>query len=155
MVNLGPSRVPRVSVRYPHLMPEDTIIWRRFVKQGQFLPDEVWYDVRVGTPIEVASGQPEWMRKWAEYSSRKRIDIVGRMGSDWLVIEAKPKAGVVALGQVVFYGWKFELEYKPTGRVIPAIVTDSVDPDLRPLFDVAGIVVFEVGRGNEGSGAQD
>jgi len=133
-----------VSVKYPHMMPEDTIIWRRFIELGQYLPDEVWYDVRVGAGIEIPSGQPEWMQRFAEYNYKKRIDVVARRGNLWLVIETKPKAGIVALGQIVYYSWAFQREYRPVGRVVGALITDVVDPDVRPLFDVAGIVVFEV-----------
>lgn len=134
-----------VSVRYPHMMPEDIIIWRRFIENGIRLPDEVWYDVRVGEAMEVESGQPEWMKRFAEYSTRKRIDVIGRKGFDWFIIECKPRAGIVALGQAVYYAWAFEREYRPPGRVLAVIVTDVVDPDVRPLFDQAGVVVFEVG----------
>lgn len=145
MADLGPSMTPKISVRYPHMMPEDTLIWRKFVENSDGIPDEVWYDVRVGKAVEVPSGQPEWMVKFAEYSTRKRIDIVGRRGLLWMVIEAKPRAGVVALGQAVYYAWAFSQEYNPPGRVIPVIVTDVVDEDVQPVFDRAGVLVYAVG----------
>lgn len=136
---------PKVSVRYKHMMPEDTVIWRKFIENGDGVPDEVWYDLRVGKAVEVASGQPEWMHRFAEYSTRKRIDVVGRRGLLWMVIEAKPLAGVVALGQVIYYSWAFVREYEPRGRVIPVIITDVVDPDVQPVFDRAGVLVYAVG----------
>ena len=147
--NLGLARLPEVSAKYPHMMPEDRIIWRRFVGNGLYLPDVVWYDVHVGKAVEVASGQPEWMHKFSEYSTRKRIDIVGRKGLDYWVIEAKPRAGIVALGQAVFYSLAFMEEYEHVGEVIPMVVTDVVDEDVRPILDLLGVVVFEVGREEE------
>jgi len=137
---------PIVAAKYPHMMPEDTVIWRRFVENGLYLPDLVWYDVRVGHAVEVASGQPEWMKKFSEYTTRKRIDIVGRKGLDYWIIEAKPRAGVVALGQAVFYSLAFLKEYDHAAAVIPAVITDVCDEDVRPVFDAAGVLVFEVGR---------
>lgn len=145
MVSLGPSEKPILKTRYLHLMPEDTLIWRRFIRNGQFLPDEVWYDIRVGGGIELPSGQPEWMQRFAEYSYRKRIDIVGRKGRDYYIIECKPGAGIVALGQVIYYSLAFLAEIKPPGEVIPAVITDRVDPDVLPIFNDLEIQIYEVG----------
>ncbi len=137
---------PRIMARYPHLAPEDRTIWTRFIENGSYLPNLVWYDVRVGMAVEVPSGQPEWMKRFAEYATRKRIDIVGLRGQDYYIIEAKPFAGVVALGQAIYYSEAFRAEYEHQGLVIPAVITDRVDPDVRPVFEAAGVVVFEVGR---------
>lgn len=145
MAKLGPGVKPELKTKYKHMMPEDTIIWRRFISNGMYLPDLVWYDVHVGRGIELLSGQPEWMKRMADYTHKKRIDIVWKMGPVWWVIEAKPFAGCVALGQVLFYAELFESEYVPGQLVERGIVTDNVDPDVRPIFDKAGIVVFEVG----------
>ena len=147
LVFVMPGMKPLPAVKYPHMMPEDTVIWTRFLKNADVRIDEVWYDVRVGKAVEVPSGQPEWMKRFAEYSTRKRIDIVARRGNDYWIIEAKPKAGVVALGQALYYAEAFKAEFKPTASVVPAVVTDRVDPDVRPIFDRYGVVVFEVGVG--------
>lgn len=148
MFDLGPGRKPVVAAKYKHLMPEDYRIWRRFCEVGDYLPEEVWYDVPVGKGVEVATAQPKWMKRFAEYATRKRIDIVGRWGLNYYIIEAKPHAGVVALGQVLYYGHAFRKQFNPAGDVIPAIVTDVCDEDVREVFDLAGVLVFEVGRGN-------
>ena len=127
------------------MMPEDTIIWKRFLKNGKYLPDLVWYDVRVGRGIAIPSGQPEWMKRMADYTYKKRIDMVWKIGSTWWVIEAKPAAGVVALGQVIFYADLFKSEYVPDQQVEMGIVTDFVDLDVKTIFEKWGVVVFEVG----------
>lgn len=146
MVSLGPSEKPVVKSRYLHLMPEDRAIWQKFILNGEFLPDEVWYDVRVGRGIELSSGQPEWMHKFAEYSYKKRIDVVGKIGQDYLIIECKPYAGIVALGQIIFYSLTFLAEFEPRGNVIPVIITDSADPDCVSILADLGCLVFEVGK---------
>ena len=145
MAKLGPGVKPELQMRYPHMMPEDTIIWRKFISNGMFLPDRVWYDVRVGRGIQLPSGQPEWMKRMVDYTHKKRIDMIWKFGPAWWVIEAKPAAGVVALGQVLFYAELFESEYAQGQKVGRGIVTDFVDLDVKPIFDKAGIVVFEVG----------
>ena len=137
---------PMVAAKYPHLAPEDAIIWRRLLGNDDVHFDEVWYDVRVGEAVRVPTGQPEWMQRMSDYSTRKRIDIVARRGWDYWVIEAKPFAGVVALGQAIFYSETFRDEYKIRTPVFAAVITDICDPDVLPIFDRHGVVVFEVGR---------
>lgn len=146
MVSLGPSEKPVVKSRYLHMMPEDRALWQKFILNGEFLPDEVWYDVRVGRGIPLDTGQPVWMQKFAEYSYKKRIDVVGKIGQDYLVIECKPYAGIVALGQIVFYSLTFLAEFKPRGEVIPMIVTDSADPDCVSILEDLGCLIYEVGK---------
>jgi len=145
LVDIGKGQTPAILPKYKHLMPEDTILWRRFISNGQYLPDECWYDIRVGQGITLPGKRPGWMDKFAEYSYRKRIDIVWRKGGDYWVVECKPGAGVVALGQVIYYGWAFEREYQPTRPIIRAIITDYLDQDLLDLMQIFGVVVFEVG----------
>ena len=145
MGKLGIGVKPELRMKYPHMMPEDTIIWKKFIENGLFLPDLVWYDVRVGRGISIPSGQPDWMQRMADYTDKKRIDMVWKTGPTWWVIEAKPFAGVVALGQALFYAELFEAEYVPGQPVLRGIITDHVDLDVKPIFDKAGIVVFEVG----------
>jgi len=127
------------------MMPEDTIIWTRFLGGGNTGLDECYYDVRVGEAVAVESGQPDWMKRMVGYNSRKRIDIVGRAGSNWWVIEAKPGAGVVALGQAIVYAVLFWKEFRSLGSVIPAVITDNCDGDVGPIMDLMGVRVLEVG----------
>jgi len=152
MVSLGPGIKPKIETRYPHMMPEDFEIWTRFIRNGEYLPDECWYDVRVGRAWPMPDDAPQWMRRYCLMSTRKRIDIVWRVGQDYWVIELKPLAGTEALGQVIYYAEDFRREYAGTRRVMAAVVTDVVDQDVRPVFDLAGIVVFEVGQGGDARG---
>ena len=152
MVQLGPSSAPVIAATYRHLMPEDTAIWRKFIRNGRYLPDEVWYDIRVGMGINLPAGRPEWMERFAEYNYKKRIDIVGRKGGTWWVIECKPAAGVVALGQIIYYTEAFRREHAGQGRVLPVIITDITDRDLLPIFQELGVLVFEVGTDAETQG---
>jgi len=145
MAALGLGRPAVIASKYPHLMPEDRAIWRRYLEIGRYVPDEVWYDVRVGVGVEVPSGAPVWLDKFAEYATRKRIDIVGRYGEAFAVIECKPRAGMVALGQALFYGWAFEREYAPGLQVLAGIFTDNADPDVAPVIRDSGIWLVEVG----------
>lgn len=136
---------PKRMARYPHMMAEDAGIWDRFLVGDRWLPDKVWYDVRVGHPLTPPAGSPEYLQRFALASTRKRIDVVAERGGATWIVECKPRAGMMALGQVAFYFWAFAMEYAFTGRLIPVVITDRVDHDVGPLFDEAGVLVFEVG----------
>jgi len=147
MLQLGLATKPKLAVRYRHMMAEDTAIWRKFINNGDYLPDVVWFDVRVGDMGTLPENPPDWMTKMAWHLLRKRIDVVGRVGVDYWVIEVKPRASYEAFGQVVYYSYAFEREYKTGGEIVPVIVTDFVDPDILPLCSEVGVVVVEVGPG--------
>jgi hypothetical protein len=132
-------------MKYPHMMPEDTAIWTAFLEGGKHIPDVVWYDVKVGQAIRLSKGEPPWMQKYVDYSTRKRIDVVARVGLDYWVIECKPGAGHAALGQVIHYARAWMREYEHQGEVVPVIITDVMDPDLKIDFQEVGIVCVEVG----------
>ncbi len=146
MVELLNGEVPQLRVKYPHMMPMDSEIWNRFLIFGKFLPDRVYYDVRVGRGVEPPEGSPEWLKKYAKINYTKRIDVIGSTIDRWWIIECKPGASYWALGQVIFYSWAFKNEIADDKEIIPVVITDVVDEDLRPLFDLAGVLVFEVGR---------
>lgn len=145
MVRLSDGSVPEVRIKYPHMMPEDTAIWTAFLEDGKYIPDKVWYDVKVGASMPMPRNEPLWMKKYVEYSTRKRIDVVARVGLDYWIIECKPGAGHAALGQVIHYARAFTREYEFQGEVLPVILTDVMDPDLKIDFQEIGVVVFEVG----------
>jgi len=146
MARLEKPEIPRVKYRYRHMMREDTAIWRRFLEAGQFIPDAVWYDVKVGTPIDIDVDQPEWLIKVAKQITTKRIDVVGLVGMSYWIIELKPNASYNAMGQVIYYAYEFQKSFGKSLEVLPVIITDQVDKDILPICDEVGILVVEVGK---------
>lgn len=144
---LGPGERPKLKKRYKHLMPEDRLIWEQVLTTQPDLFDWVWYDVLVGSALRLESGQPAWMDKFVEYSYRKRIDIVGRKNNTWYICEAKPRAGIVALGQIIAYTIMFLQEHAQGDQVRSMIFTDLMDEDVAPMLDFLGVDYVEVGRG--------
>ena len=145
MFTLGLAYTPKIQNRYPHMLQEDIIIWRRFIENGDFLPDVVWYDIHCGNHVGLSVDDPDWMKQMSLGITRKRIDVVGRVGSSYWIIEVKPRATYDAFGQVIFYAEQFKKDYKKNGQIYPVIITDFVDKDILPLCDEIGILVFEVG----------
>ena len=145
MVELGPSMKPMVMPHYPHMLAEDVFVWSKFLEAHAKDITEVWYDVKVGTPMPLPMDATELQRVVAMGVSRKRIDVVARSGGQILVIEVKPFGNMVALGQALAYARLFASEYDVGWPVMPCVVCGMVDPDLVADFKVNGVVTFEVG----------
>ena len=64
MLNLGLAYAPKIQNRYPHMLQEDIIIWKRFVVVGDYLPDVVWYDVRCGSFVKLIMSLPIGWLRW-------------------------------------------------------------------------------------------
>lgn len=141
---LGPGDPPEKRPSYPHMMPEDHIVWSRFLDQRLGQIQRVWYDVHVGEPVGVPSDLPPEMRTVSLAVTRKRIDAVALMGGVYYIIEVKPWGGYIALGQVITYRSLFEKEFAWVRPTIGAVVCVTVDPDCLDEFQSHGITVFEV-----------
>lgn len=145
-MKLGPGEQLIKRARYPHMLREDHAIWDRFIEISDFPIERVWYDVHVGPGIALDPHFPVWMHKQALAVGRLRIDVVAQVHGTYWIIELKPDADDQALGQVQCYFYHYCNEFREAGPVIPVIITDFVNQNALPVFDLLGIVVVEVGR---------
>lgn len=74
-----------------------------------------------------------------------RVDAVAFIGGRWLVIEVKPDAGYVALGQVLTYVYWARASVDLLADSAPMVVTDQVQEVVRPVYQVHRVLVAEVG----------
>ncbi len=139
---LGDGQKPLIRPHYPHMLAEDNAVWGRFLKTDAYRIEELWYDVRVGQPVFLGVNATEMEKKIAAGLTRKRIDVVCRVLGDFWVVEVKPLASMLAIGQVFSYARMFAIEYAPDDRVIPVIVCDKVDGDLVDEYEEMGILVM-------------
>lgn len=144
MPTLPIGQKPIAMPSYPHLLAEDTEVWTAYLKDPVAPIKEVWYDVHVGEPVKVLDETDELSRRVAAGVSRKRIDVICRVGGGFWVVEIKPFGSMLALGQVLSYTRLFIAEYAPDGEVWPVIVCNNVDPDLVDDFEAAGVAVITV-----------
>ena len=142
MLTLGKSQKPVIMPHYPHFLSADTGVWTRYLANPVAPLKEVWYDVHVGAGMSLAPDASEMDRRIAWGVARKRIDVVAKVGQGYWVIEVKPFASMVALGQIIAYTRLFALEYDVPGEIWPVIVADDVDNDLAGGFDALGVVVI-------------
>lgn len=139
---LEQGRQPFMRPHYPHFLAEDNKVWSTFLEQNFELLQQVWYDIRVGKPVELPDDSSDMEKRIALGLTRKRIDVVATSGGNYWVIEVKPFAGMLALGQVISYARLFAMQYRVRGRVIPVIVCDEADDDLLGSFEELGVMVL-------------
>ncbi len=135
---------PTVQPFYPHMMAQDIEVWSLYLVDPVVPIKEVWYDVHVGGPVEVAGGPEELLPRIAAGLTRKRIDVVAAVGGGYWVVEVKPFGSMLALGQVISYHRLFVSEYRPDGETFPVIICENADPDLLDEFEAAGVLVVTV-----------
>lgn len=143
MVDLGLGRKAIVAPHYPHFLAEDTQVWTKFLRTDAHRIKEVWYDVRVGMPVFLGMAASDVEKRIAAGLTRKRIDAVCQVGGGFWVVEVKPYASMLAIGQVLTYVRLFSAEYTVYGEVIPVIVCDNYDEDLVDEFDELGVLVLK------------
>lgn len=144
MVDLGHGQKPIVMPSYPHMLTEDTEVWSAYLADPVAPIERVWYDVHVGQGVPLPVGASGIEQRIAAGITRKRIDVVCRIGGGYWVVEIKPFASMLALGQVISYSSLFVRDYEPDGEVWPVVVCNEVDDDLVDDFEAAGVAVITV-----------
>ena len=138
----------RHAGEYPHLSPEDVGVWRQFLPRCGLAFTSLLYDVRVGRGSH--RGDPRDPEPDPAFSEllRKRIDVVAHYGDHVVVIEVKPEASMLALGQVLTYRQLLAPTY-PYGTKFQAwIVCNHADQDLRPLWPLFDVRICVVAGGD-------
>ncbi len=135
---------PELIKRYPHMFPLDIEIWERFLSHYSDDYSGFSYDVKVGTGVPVREGTPENYARMQEILSKYRIDAIGTRSSGIDIIEVKPEAGTIAIGQVVTYTSLYRRDLSPTLPIRGVIVTNRELPDMRYLTDSFGFGYYIV-----------
>jgi hypothetical protein len=140
----NPDFPPTRLLKYPHMFALDIAIWERWLDLYSDDWDGFDYDVKVGsgTPPEPGLGS-EYERMQAVLS-KYRIDVIGYKLGSIHIIEVKPDAGTVALGQLETYIPLYKRDFKPSVPIFGAIVTDRELPDMKELMKMKGHELYIV-----------
>jgi len=126
-------------IKYPHMVPQEVEIWKRFLKKYGEKFTGFRYDVHVGEGIGRIPGIGKNYQDMAIMLSQKRIDVVGSRAGDIYIIEIKERAGMSAIGQLIAYRKLYEDKYG-VGEVEGLIcVAESTDQDFIRASDPLGI----------------
>jgi len=130
-----PPGVPATRMRtYPHLMPLDAALWDAWLSLCDYDIDQVWYDLKVGTFPAGTNLTTPAARAIAEGTLLKRIDVVAQIQGQLWVIECKPYANHVPLGQVLAYCALLTDRYTLPLPLRPVVLAAERDPDLIGLY---------------------
>ncbi|MBA7592029.1 hypothetical protein ES708_34201 [subsurface metagenome] len=135
---------PVVMPSYPHMLAEDTDVWTRYLKAPITPIKEVWYDVHVGLPVSLPVGADDVTRRVAAGVTRKRIDVVCKVGAGYWVVEVKPVANMTALGQIICYYRLLVTEYELEGAAWPVVVCSAFDLDLVDEYEAQMVGLIQV-----------
>jgi hypothetical protein len=143
-MDADPRFEPKKLFRYPHMFPLDIAIWERFIDihGSEFAGFD--YDVKVGSGTEPPAGVGDNYARMQTILSKYRIDVVGHKGNELWIIEVKPEAGTVAIGQIEAYTNLYKRDYNPTKKIVGCIVTDRILPDMEYLTKLKGIEYYVV-----------
>lgn len=131
-------------LKYPHLSPEDSLIWNRFILRFPDYFFKVSYDLKVGKPRDYSKFPKGKIRDDLELLSRKRIDVVGWRKNQIYIMELKPSASFSALGQALGLAELFRRDFYYKEIIKPCVITNQEIPDIKELAEKQDILYFVV-----------
>lgn len=139
------TRLPAGVVgHFPHMAKRDVEVWTRFLRGHADRFEGFSYDVAIGGRIIDLPGATDADRRGWQYSTALKIDALGwRPGEAW-IIEVRPEATTSALGAALCYTLVAEREAITERRLIPTIVCESIQLDVRWVCEQVGVQIFEV-----------
>lgn len=130
---------PILLSRYPHMFPLDIAIWERFIVSEYNDFSGFSYDVKVGSGTEPIEGLGSEYERMQRILSKYRIDVVGHKDGRTYIIEVKPEAGTIAVGEIETYTNLYARDFGTAEPIVGMIVTDRYLPDMQWLCDKKGI----------------
>ena len=129
---------------YPHLMPEEIIVWERFLNTYKPDFDNYQYDVKVGTPAVTSPELTDNLKEMSDNLTTKRIDVVAWKAGVPVVIEIKKIVGMKALGQAITYPILLAELLNSSDLPNALVIGESAVPDMERIFELAGIALILV-----------
>lgn len=114
-------------------------------RERKFLGD-FHTDVELGCiPCVDQESGADWYRRLVRGTHPLRVDCVAKWRDEWWVLEVKPDAGYIALGQVLTYGYWAASCIQPGRNWRMGVVTDWVQRCIEPVYKAIGVKVLGVG----------
>lgn len=130
--------------RYPHMAKRDAAVWERWLRIHAAHWQGVAYDVALGgLAPETTDADPSFLSMW-QYQTALKIDAFVIREDQALVIEVRPYATVSAIGAALCYAMVLERIGASTLPLVPAIVCEGIQTDVKWCADQMRIPVFEV-----------
>ncbi len=128
------------------LSADDRCLLQAFLAANREDVVELHTDVAVGLcPGDEEVYPSEWSRAYSLKVHPLRVDAVVQFREGWRVLEMKPDAGYVALGQILCYLFFSRLGFSELEPLEGIVVTNRCQGCVLPVFEQEGITVAEVG----------
>ena len=127
--------------QYPQMTVNESAIVRAWLTAHADEYDDVDFNVRVGTSLDLGPGYSDATRQQAALLSQKRIDIVGYKGADVTIVEVKLRVALSALGQLLGYSILWQVEHPETAHVNLVAIGNSALLDAVELLHAHGVTV--------------
>ena len=119
---------------FPHLLPQDIEVWKRFLAEHGHEYDYFDYDVRVGEGRDPGPEHTQTIRSMAIGLSQRRIDAIGFRNGTATIFEITTRAGMTAIGQLQVYPQLFRT-LNPSIRLEPPIlIAERIQDDILPYL---------------------
>lgn len=135
--------------QFPHLLPDDIEVWKRFLTHFGHLYDNFDYDVRVGKGRPQPEQELKGIRKMAVDLSQRRIDAIGNHQRGPTVIEITTGIGFKAIGQITVYPRLYRDKFGITGPIHSLIVGAFIQDDMLGPLKQTGIPWVAIDESNE------
>lgn len=130
--------------KFPHLLPEEVKIWRRFLNLHKQNYLSFAYDVRVGEGHPTGDEtQEKYIDMWGALTP-KRIDAVGFYEDGITIFEIRPNADISMLGKLLGYKTLYLESFVDVPKITLAVVTDRLSPDDAFVLSKYSIQIFIV-----------
>jgi hypothetical protein len=135
---------PAFRGHYRHMAKRDAAVWESFLRVNPDRFDAYSYDVALGgVTFDDVPMEDHEAAGW-RYSTALKIDVVGRAGDVYWIIEVRPDAHVSAFGAALAYTLVAERDQVFPGSLVPAVVCNSVQPDVQWTCQRLGVQVMVV-----------
>lgn len=119
---------------FPHLLPDDVVVWKLFLDSHYDLFDVIDYDVRVGEGRPMPDLPTANLQRMAVDLSQRRIDAVGHLKNSRIIIEITHTLGLKAIGQIQSYPTLYKTKYPGNYSLRSLLVAGSIESDMIPVL---------------------
>ena len=123
-----------MAKKFPHLLPDDRILWERFLKTDFNIFQRFDYDVRVGDTRDPGPAFSPNIRQMAMDLSQRRIDAIGFTPHSVTIIEISTNAGLTQIGQLEVYPVLYRESYQPKLTLKTLLIAENVQLGIEPAL---------------------
>lgn len=119
---------------FPHLLPQDIEVWKRFLDDQGKQYDYFEYDVRVGEGRDPGPTHTQTIRSMAIGLSQRRIDAIGFRNGTATIFEITTRAGLTCIGQLKVYPQLYKTLHPSQKTEPPVLIAERIQDDILPYL---------------------